>query len=91
MVSTNTQANVIGAEAVIGLPDEEENSDTIPVKYNLNGEDVPGIVQMATEQQTLIDATVSQEDGKTTMKFTTLLIEDGVHPIFTDESNTFLW
>ena len=91
MASTNGQANMIGAEAVIGLPDEEENTNTIPAKYNLNRKDVPGIVQMPPDQQTLFDATVAQIDGKTRMKFTKLLIEDGEHPIFTDISNTFLF
>ena len=90
MAFTNEQPVMVGAEAVIGLPDEP-NSASNPAKYNLNQRSDAGVVRMPAEKQTLIDASITQENGKTTLKFTKLLFEDGEHPIFSDRSNTFLF
>ena len=46
---------------------------------------------MAADKQTLRDTSVSEEDGKTIMTFTKLLVEDGETPIKVDGSdNNFL-
>ncbi|KAL7560042.1 hypothetical protein ACA910_000081 [Epithemia clementina (nom. ined.)] len=90
MAFTNGQPVMVGAEAVIGLPGQP-NSATNPAKYNLNAREVSGVVQMPAERQTLINATITQGGGKTVLRFTKILFEEGEHPIFADRPNTFLF
>ena len=45
---------------------------------------------MPAEKQTLMDTSITQEDGQTIMEFTKLLVEDGEHEIVIGE-NTFLY
>ena len=50
-----------------------------------------GATVMAADKQTLRDTSVSEEDGKTVVTFTKLLVEDGETPIKIDGSdNNFL-
>jgi len=84
---TSGQAIMVGAEAVIGLPDD---SDT-PLKYDMNSRSDSGVQRMADEKQTLKDATITQNNTHTVMTFTKLLVEDGEHPISSDNENVFLY
>jgi hypothetical protein len=90
MAFTNGLANMIGSEAVIGLPGQP-NSLTNPGKYNLNAQQVAGIQLRPDAEQTLINATVTQIDGQTILRFTKLLNEEGEHAIFPFKENTFLY
>ena len=45
---------------------------------------------MADDKQTLTDTSIEQEGGKTIMKFTKLLVEDGEIPILEEGENVFL-
>ena len=75
-----------GSEAVIGLPDTGE-----VLKYNLNARSGDGVVPMPTEQQTLIDTSIEQnEDGATVLSFTKILNEPGEIVINLEDENTFL-
>jgi hypothetical protein len=76
--------NMIGSEAVIGLPDTGEVK-----KYNLS-EKGPGIIPMADDKQTLIEASIIQESGTTTLAFTKLLVEAGEITIDATGVNSFL-
>lgn len=76
---------MVGSEAVIGIPDSGE-----VLKYNLGGQSVAGVQPMPEEQQTLIDASVRQENGSTILQFTKILIESGEIPINIAGDNTFL-
>lgn len=68
---------MVGAEAVIGLPDEP-NSATNPGKYLLGAQNIAGVQLMAAEKQTLIDASITQDENNVTvLKFTKYLEEDG--------------
>lgn len=83
---TNGQALMPGSEAVIGLPGTGNVE-----KYNLNARDISGVVPMDSVKQTLINATIVQEDGQTILSFTKLLREEGEHSITTEGANTFLY
>lgn len=79
---TEGSGQMVGADAVIGLP----ASGTVQ-KYFLGGYD--SILPMDDEQQTLIDTSISQESGNTTMTFTKILNETGEIPIAIG-NNTFI-
>jgi len=81
---TNGNGVMVGAEAVVGLPGSGEVK-----KYSLSSYDNSGVLPMPEEQQTLMDATVFQEDGITTMTFTKILNETGEIPISIG-ANTFI-
>lgn len=82
---SNNGGFMVGSEAVIGLPDTGE-----VLKYHLGGQNVAGVQPMPDEQQTLIDASIGQEDGKTILKFTKILVEPDEIPIRIVGENTFL-
>ena len=87
---TNGSPSMVGAEAVIGLPDEP-NGPSNPAKYSLNRREPAGVVQMPAEQQTLMNATITQTESQTILKFKKIMIEPDEHPIFTDVANTLLF
>jgi len=68
-----------GSKAVIALPD----SNTA-LQYDLNDRSLNDVVPFST--QTLLDSSVSQENGVTTMTFTKLLEEPGELPISLTDS-----
>jgi len=68
-----------GSKAVIALPD----SNTA-LQYDLNDRNLDDVVPFST--QTLLDSSVSQEDGVTTLTFTKLLEEPGELPISLTDS-----
>jgi hypothetical protein len=75
---------MVGSEAVIGLPDSGE-----VLKYNLNAQNNAGVVPFGDTQQTLIDATVTQDGESTTLTFTKIMVEEGEIAIL-NGANTFL-
>jgi len=81
---TKGNGMMIGADAVVGLPDSGEVK-----KYSMSSYDNIGVVPMPEEQQTLIEATIVQEDGNTRMQFTKILNEIGEVPIAIG-ANTFI-
>jgi len=86
----STTGEMIGSEAVIGLPD----NGGLVEKYWLGGKSVDAIQPMPSEQQTLIDATITVDEyGQTIMKFTKLLSEEGEIEILSGgtSSNIFLF
>ena len=62
----------------------------MPQKYNLVGKVLSGIEPMPADQQTLEDATVQVNNGKTIMTFTKMMAEAGEIQIKTGDNN-FLW
>lgn len=76
---------MIGSEAIIGLPDTGE-----VMKYSLNAQNTAGVVPMPESQQTLIDARIEQDRGRTTLIFTKILVEEGEIPIDGSGQNIFL-
>ena len=82
-ISTNGQ--MIGSEAIIGLPDEGS-----VLKYDLNGKSDNLVAPMEDEKQTLRNTLIGQENGRTVMEFTKLLVEDGEIPILENGLNYFL-
>lgn len=82
-VSKDTQ--MIGSEAIIGLPDSGK-----VLKYHLNGMATNMVDVMDDGNQTLADASIVQENGTTIMVFTKLLAEEGEIPILKEGVNHFL-
>lgn len=79
---------MVGSDAIIGLPDEAA-SQSNPGKYTLEGYKEADVIMSAA--QTLTDGEISQETGKTTLKFTKVLVESDENPISTTGVNYFLW
>ena len=79
--SFSASDRMLGSIAVIGLPDQP-NSDTNPAKYLLGSKtQLSAIELLDSTQQTLDDATISQNDTHTVLKFTKKLVEDDEVPI----------
>lgn len=76
---------MVRSEAVIGLPETGE-----VLKYFLGGYSVAGVQPMPEANQTLIDASISQDSGTTVLRFTKILVEPGEIPINIEVDNTFL-
>jgi DOMON domain len=79
------QAIMVPNIATIGLPD-----DTVQ-KYFLESRSLPGVNPLEESSQSLINASIRQVDGQTTMEFTRKLIEDGEVDVKIDEPNRFNW
>ncbi|KAL3939648.1 MAG: hypothetical protein SGARI_001294, partial [Bacillariaceae sp.] len=78
--------SMIGSQAVIGVPGTGE-----VLKYELNGKTAAAVVPFGDAQQTLIGASVTQDEaaGTTTLTFTKIMAEAGEIEILND-ANTFL-
>lgn len=79
---------MINSLAVIGLPDDDTTT-TNPGKYVLNSKDVGGVTQDGV-QQTLQNATITQNGTHTILQFTKLLEEVGEISINGTGHNHFL-
>lgn len=77
---------MIGAEAVIGLPD-----DGTVLKYNLNGKSSSKVIAMNSTYQTLLNTKIEQKGGVTTLSFEKILEEEGQLPIVPGQNNTFIF
>ena len=76
---------MIGAETVIGLPDE----NTV-LKYSLNGKGPTSVVAMNATNQTLMNTDIQQVNGVTVLSFEKYL-EEGKDPIKLGQNNTFIY
>lgn len=81
---------MVGGEAVIGLPDEPVSA-TNPGKYQLAGESVSGVRLFPSDQQTLMNASIYQNDTHTILTYTKLLEEAGELSVSATDANTFIW
>jgi hypothetical protein len=86
-----TSGGMVGAEAVIGLPDLRFKSGATPLKYDLDSKYEEGVVPMEDSLQTLADHSVTQDRNKTTLSFTKILEEEDEIPILASGTNTFIW
>jgi len=66
-----TADEMVGGEAIIGLPDENS-----VLKYEMTGKSTNFVTPMAESMQTLWDESIVQEDGKTIMTFAKWLVEE---------------
>jgi len=86
-IAFSRTVSMVGAEAIIGLP-----SDDSVLKYTLNDHNVGDVFPMREDRQTLRDTSFDMdEDGRTIMEFTKLLVEDWQIPIMEDGENIFLY
>ncbi len=77
--------SMIPNTAIIALPD-----DNTVQKYSLSSRSLSGVTPLESSQQTLTDATVTQEDGRTIMTFTKKLADfDEVAVV--EGTNKFNW
>lgn len=72
-----------GSQAIVGIAKVES-----VLKYELHEY---GATVMSEGSQSLLNTSIYTEDGKTIMKFTKLLVEDGEIPILEDQVNSFLF
>ncbi|KAL3938893.1 MAG: hypothetical protein SGBAC_006293, partial [Bacillariaceae sp.] len=78
-----TGGGMVGCEVVIGKPE----AGTV-LKYAISAKSGGDIVEQPN--QTLINPSISQADGSTTLMFTKLLAEDGEHTYEAGVVNTFV-
>ena len=78
---------MVGSLAIIGLPDEPI-SDSNPGKYFLGGQTTSAVT--LTDQQTLLDGNIEQNETHTILTFTKLLIEPNEISINPNGDNFFL-
>jgi len=90
-VAWNEEGKMIASEAVIGRPDLAMASDEKPLKYELSKYYMSGIIPMERSKQTLIDASTTQDESETIMRFTKYLDEEGQIPISKTGHTTFIY
>jgi hypothetical protein len=85
--AVSPDGRMVGSEAVIAFP------PTVPEKYLMTSQDLSGsgVVRRPDSEQTLLGATVTQENGMTTMGFRKLLVEQGELELVVGGDNNFLW
>lgn len=72
-IGFSTDGFMQNSEAVLGIPGNNQ-----PIKYSLNGKSADAVVQMPEHKQTLINASLEVDnDGRTLMKFTKIMKEEG--------------
>ncbi|KAL7537848.1 hypothetical protein ACHAWF_005918 [Thalassiosira exigua] len=76
-----------GSQGIVGVPGDDPCCGSV-LKYNMFAY---GVNPMPESQQTLRDTGIVQQDGKTIMTFTKLLVEDDEIPIEVDGGNEFLY
>jgi len=86
-VGASESGLMVGSDVVIGIPSTGEVK-----KYILSSKsgDLSGIAVMPDEKQTLVDASISQANGRTTLVYTKILVEDGEIPIDAFGDNIFI-
>jgi len=77
-----TMAN---SETIIGM------YPRIPEKATIGSYDGGSIARMPDEKQSLLDASITQENGVTVMGFSKLLVEEGELPLMVGAVNSFIW
>jgi len=82
MSPMQTMAN---SETIIGM------YPRVPEKVTIGGYDGGSIERMPDSKQTLLDASITQENGMTIMRFSKLLVEEGELPLNVGALNNFIW
>lgn len=85
---TSPTGKMIGGEVVVAKPSEPVSS-TNPGKYAMSGKRLDAVTLM--DAQTLTNASWTQANGQTILRYTKLLKEEGELEIFPDGSNTFIF
>jgi hypothetical protein len=79
-----------GSEVIIGVPGSAVGP-TNPGKYVLSSQSLAGVTLLPSEQQTLIDATIEQNETHTVLRYSKLMEEDGEFSLSADEPNPFVF
>ena len=85
-VGTSTSGNMIGSEAVLGLP----QINTVKKVY-LQGKSVSGVVDAPSSKQTLSDKSITTTNGVSVLMYSKLLDEPGEIPLSTEGSTILLF
>ena len=80
------EAVMVPNVATIGLPD-----DNVVEKYSLTLRTLAGVTPLEGLRQTLVDGSIVQAEGRTTLEFTKLLSEDDEVEVRTNAANRFNW
>jgi hypothetical protein len=81
---------MIGTDAVIGLPNDPVSA-TNPAKYILASKSNSGVTELSTAQQTLQDASITQNATHTVLTFTKLLVEESEVELLATGRHNFIW
>jgi len=76
---------MVNSETIIGM------HPRVPEKVTIGGYDGGSIARMPDSKQTLLDASITQENGMTVMRFSKLLVEEGELPLNVGAVNNFIW
>jgi hypothetical protein len=79
-----------GSEVIIGVPGSAVGPNN-PGKYTLSSQSLSGVILLPSEQQTLIDATIEQNETHTVLRYSKLMEEDGEFSLSADEPNPFVF
>jgi hypothetical protein len=82
--------HMIGTDAVIGLPNDPV-SVTNPAKYILASKSASGVTELSTAQQTLQDASITQNATHTVLAFTKFLAEESEVELLAAGRHNFIW
>lgn len=81
--------SMIPADAIAGVPGLDVAHN--PGKYQMDAKAIKGVRLYPDEQQTLINATLYQDEAMTQMNFTKILVEEGELPLNGTGENTIQW
>jgi len=84
------KVQMIGAHVIIGRPGDDSSSPN-PSKYDLVTKSFSGVEQLAQDDQTLIDASITQTGATTVLEFTKRVAEDDFYNFHIDEPSTLVW
>jgi len=90
-VTDNKKGNMVGSQVVIGTESLPALDGDSPLKYNLLGTTANSIVAMNSERQTLQNAFLDMDNGKTILRFTKMLEEENEHIISASSPTTFIY
>ena len=85
------RTTMTGSQAVIGWPEEDASSPTNPAKYDMNAESEAGVVRMDDSRQTLMNATIVQNDTHTVLTFTKFIEESNENSVSATDASWFVW
>ena len=80
------EAVMVPNTATIGLPD-----NNVVEKYSLISKSLAGVTPLEGARQTLVDGSIVQTEGRTTLEFTKLLSEGDEVEVKTNAANRFNW
>jgi hypothetical protein len=88
--NAGVEGRMIGTDAVIGLPNDPVSA-TNPAKYILASKRTSGVTELSTAQQTLQDASITQNTTHTVLTFTKLLAEENEVELLATGRQNFIW